>query len=393
VVIIDEFQVLLSGQGSISTKASRMIEDVTRRGRSFGVNLILATQSLADVDISTSTLGQLGLRIGMKMGEFDAMRILSSNNTVPVGFDRPGLAVYNTKGGDVTGNVLFQSAFISKTEISEKVNQLSERVKDYKPFKQFINNGKSHSTINNNSELDKKTWVVNNLFCDFYIGEPAYLQEEHYKLRLRKQVGSNVYIEGEMPENVISLYYHGFEQIIKQSSPDSQFYIFNFFDIDSGYQDQLDNLSQVFTNVKIYTKEKQLESCLEELKQVLASRIEADEAKSRICLGIINGQRIRSLKKDGFDDSLLSTILQEIIKDGPDYAIHTFLHFQNNSLLTDSFGQSSKLLNEFENLVLVKGSDIGNYVDHHEIKNEGDAYVKQPNSKNEVDLVRVYKKQ
>ncbi len=177
-VIIDEFQVLLSGQGSLSSKASQMIEDVTRRGRSFGINLILATQSLADVDISTSTLGQLGLRIAMKMGESDANRILSINNNVPVGFDRPGLAVYNTQQGDKKGNVIFQSAFISKEEIAQKVKHLATKKDDYKAFKQFINTCEIIASIQNNPDLKEKQWVANNNFCDFYIGEPAYLQEK-----------------------------------------------------------------------------------------------------------------------------------------------------------------------------------------------------------------------
>jgi S-DNA-T family DNA segregation ATPase FtsK/SpoIIIE len=395
-VIIDEFQVLLSGQGSLSSKASQMIEDVTRRGRSFGVNLILATQSLADVDISTSTLGQLGLRIAMKMGESDANRILSINNSVPVGFDRPGLAVYNKQGGDNKGNVIFQSAFISKSEIADKVKQLSEKDTAYTPFKQFINNGEIFASMRNNKQLQTNDWVANNNFCDFYIGEPAYLQDEHYKLRIRKQAGSNVYIEGEVPEDIVSVFYHSFEQLIRQSSPDSQFYIFDLFDIDSGHQGQLENLATLSENVKIYSKDKPLENRLEEIKQELSLRIEEEGGKQRICIGIINGQRIRSLKKDGdYSDSVLSTALQDILKDGPDYGIHTLLHFQNSNQLSESFNQTSKTLKEFENIILLKGSKVGSYVDDYnvtEVKKEGTAYVKQPNSRYGADLINVYKK-
>lgn len=395
-VIIDEFQVLLSGQGQLSSIASKKIQDLSREARSFGVNLILATQSLADVDISTSTLGQLGLRIAMKMGESDANRILSINNNVPVSFDRPGLAVYNTQQGDKKGNVIFQSAFISKEEIAQKVNHLAAKKDDYKPFKQFINNGEIIASIQNNPDLKEKQWVANNNFCDFYIGEPAYLQEEHYKLRIRKQAGSNVYIEGDVPEDIISVFYHSFEQIIKQSSPDSQFYIFDLFDIDSGFQGQLEGLTTLSENVKIYSKDKPLENRLEEIKQELALRIEEEGGKQRICMGIINGQRIRSLKKDGdYGDSTLSTLLQEIIKDGPDYGIHTFMHFQNNNQLSESFNQTAKVMKEFENIVLLKGSKLSSYVDDYamtEIKKPGTAYIKQPNSRYGADLINIYKK-
>jgi hypothetical protein len=50
-VVIDEFQKLLDGDARTTNFVSSALDDIGRRGRSFGINLILSTQSLAGVNI------------------------------------------------------------------------------------------------------------------------------------------------------------------------------------------------------------------------------------------------------------------------------------------------------------------------------------------------------
>mgnify|MGYP001307685877 CR=1 FL=1 len=77
-----------------------MIEDISKRGRSFGVNLILASQSLLGVDLSQSTQNQVSLRICLKVSESDCDKFLGVNNSLPVTFKSPGEGLYNSNGGD-----------------------------------------------------------------------------------------------------------------------------------------------------------------------------------------------------------------------------------------------------------------------------------------------------
>lgn len=396
VIIIDEFQVLLNGNDSISSKASILIEDVSRRGRSFGVNMILATQSLGDVDISSSTLSNIGLRIGMKMTEMDCTRILSIDNDIPLKFSRPGESVYNTQNGLKEGNKLFQCAFVSKKDIDKKINYLNTKKIDFN-ITRFINDGSSIASASNNivlqQSINNNKFTINNNFTNFYIAEPTVLNENHISIRLRKQAESNVFMVGDDPQSVISVIYYSLFQLIKQSAKESKFYVFNLFDIDSGYQEALDELKSETENIKIYTKHKALEKLLERINTELNNRINEEGSSERIVLVLLNTQKVRSLQKDGYDDSLLATQLLSILKDGPDYGIHTFMHIQNNNQLTEIF--ESKVLNEFENKIIFKGCDIYPFIDDMQIKNideQGLAYLNSPLKNNEVELIKIYQK-
>lgn len=394
-VIVDEFQVLLNGEDTISNKASLILQNVVKLGRSFGINIILATQSLSDVQISTSTRTQFGLRIALKMASIDCTYILDSDNDIPAMFTRPGEAVYNTQNGLKIGNKLFQCAFISKDAIEKKINYLNS--KPYiVSFKRFISDGSKIARIEDNvvlqEQLKNDSFKRNDNFCDIFIGEPSTLKEEHISLRIRKQSESNLFIVGDDPVSVISLMHYTLSQLIPQSSESSQFYIFDLFDVDSGYHGALNSLKESSQNLKIYSKDKPLEGLLETLKIELDARIEEEGTTGRIILVIMNAQKIKSLRKDGYGDySLLATQLLQIIKDGPDYGIHTYLHIQNHNQLMEIF--DSKILNEFENQVILKGEDASKYIggyDVKDIKQFGTAYFKSPQTDNSYELIKLY---
>jgi len=182
--------------------------------------------------------------------------------------------------------------------------------------------------------------------------------------------------------------------LIQQSSTESQYYIFDLFDVDSGYQGALNLLKDISPNVKIYSKDKPLEGLLEKLKLELDARMEEEGSSGRIIIAIMNTQKIRSLRKDGYDDSPIAMQLVKIIKDGPDYGIHTFMHIQNNNQLMEIF--DSKIMNEFENQIILKGEDVSKYIDDYSatsIKDLGTAYLKTPKTEKSAELIKLYQKE
>jgi DNA segregation ATPase FtsK/SpoIIIE-like protein len=97
-VLMDEFQRLLSDP-RIGSQVSMLLDDIVRTGRSFGINLILSTQSLANVQMEASTLTSLGLRICLRLSEQETNKFLNHDNTVPASFNRAGQALYNETEG------------------------------------------------------------------------------------------------------------------------------------------------------------------------------------------------------------------------------------------------------------------------------------------------------
>jgi len=103
VVVIDEFQVLFAGNDTLARDAVATLEDLARKGRSYGIHLILASQTIAGIEAlyakKDSIFGQFPLRIALPGGS----GILDPGNTaadaLPV-----GSAIVNTSGGGVDAN-------------------------------------------------------------------------------------------------------------------------------------------------------------------------------------------------------------------------------------------------------------------------------------------------
>lgn len=390
-LIIDEFQVLLKD----NPRATTLLESISRIGRSFGVNIILSTQSLADVDISSSTLSNIGLRIGLKMIEPDCDRILSYGNYLPTSFYRPGQGVFNKQNGLISGNIEFQTAFISKEDIKNRVEKLNLRFQNSSnSFKKYINDRSDFPLYDSSLVIESRENIRNKQYCNIFIGEPAYLQEEHAKIRIRMQSESNVLIVGDDAMAAISILYHSFFQLIKKSTSLSEFYIFDMFDIDSDFHGRMNDLKLISDNMKIYTKEKPLALVLENVKKELDRRIEEETFEDRICIGLLNIKRIRGLRKeDEYNVSALTNLLLEIINDGPEYGIHIFIHLNNNRQLLEIFDSSN--VKYFENKIILKGEDPTNYSNEFSIdtiKEQNKALVISPMTKYKIDLVNLYRK-
>jgi hypothetical protein len=121
VVVIDEFQVLLANRAD----ARDVLEDLIRRGRSAGIHIILASQSLADMSLNMAVLGQLGARICLKLSTSECSRFLAAGNESPARFQHPGQAVLNEREGAPGANTEFRAANYDIAELRTVVAELA----------------------------------------------------------------------------------------------------------------------------------------------------------------------------------------------------------------------------------------------------------------------------
>lgn len=97
IVVIDEFQVLFSDnstQGKESVEGS--LNTLLKKGRSYGVHLVLATQTMHGGEIDSSFKAQIANRIALPMDADDSTKIL--DNDVACEIQKPG-AIFNNNGG------------------------------------------------------------------------------------------------------------------------------------------------------------------------------------------------------------------------------------------------------------------------------------------------------
>ncbi len=98
IVVIDEFQVLFSDN---STKGKESVDQslntLLKKGRSYGVHLILATQTMRGGEIDSSIKAQIANRIALPMDAEDSNSILN-NDDVACELVRPE-GIFNNNGG------------------------------------------------------------------------------------------------------------------------------------------------------------------------------------------------------------------------------------------------------------------------------------------------------
>ncbi len=97
IVVIDEFQVLFSDN---STKGKESVEGslntLLKKGRSYGVHLVLATQTMHNIGISDSIKGQIANRIALPMDAEDSSSVLGDDAACEL--VRPE-GIFNNNGG------------------------------------------------------------------------------------------------------------------------------------------------------------------------------------------------------------------------------------------------------------------------------------------------------
>ncbi|WP_194148511.1 FtsK/SpoIIIE domain-containing protein [Helicobacter pylori] len=97
IVVVDEFQVLFSdkstkGKGSVE----RSLNTLLKKGRSYGVHLVLATQTMRGTDINPSFKAQIANRIALPMDAEDSTKILDDD--VACEIQKPE-GIFNNNGG------------------------------------------------------------------------------------------------------------------------------------------------------------------------------------------------------------------------------------------------------------------------------------------------------
>ncbi|WQW69539.1 DNA translocase FtsK [Helicobacter pylori] len=97
IVVIDEFQVLFSDKSTKGKESvERSLNTLLKKGRSYGVHLILATQTMRGGDINRSIMAQIANRIALPMDADDSAKILDDD--VACELVRPE-GIFNNNGG------------------------------------------------------------------------------------------------------------------------------------------------------------------------------------------------------------------------------------------------------------------------------------------------------
>lgn len=124
-LIIDEFQVLFTDEDSIAREASKILEDLARRGRGFGIHVMLCSQSPRAPGLyHDRVFSQVGLRIAFRCDENVSQTILGENNGAASELEQPGEAIYNPALGSRARNTRIRVALLDAPERQQLLDEI-----------------------------------------------------------------------------------------------------------------------------------------------------------------------------------------------------------------------------------------------------------------------------
>ncbi|MCD0462187.1 FtsK/SpoIIIE domain-containing protein [Roseiconus lacunae] len=341
-LVVDEFQELFVRDDKVAAECSMLLDRLVRQGRSFGIHIVLSSQSLAGAySLPRATLGQMAVRIAMQCSESDAALILSDDNTAARLISRPGEAIYNDAGGLIEGNQPFQVAWLASDEHQSLLRTIADRdamfAEELPPPVIFEGNRPSRWTpalagaaIDN--DVDRREELQSLLGEAVEIGAPV-------SLRLNRNAGRNVLVipPTDARAGLLSSIVSGFTK----SDPRLEVVYFN-----GNRPNESQPMSDWFAAAGISTKEVKPRDATEEMNRLVELIKErGDEAVDvpPILVVIDPLDRFRDFRHDdAFNFSLDAATgpmsggqaFREMLKDGPPAHVYAILVCGSTEIVT-----------------------------------------------------------
>jgi hypothetical protein len=137
ILIIDEFQKIFDNK-DLSTTANKILENLLRQGRAYGIHVILATQTLKGLSQQTGTgpgmgplVTNLACRVALKCSPEDSCTLLGSRNEAAAKLTSPPQGIINKELGAPSANEIINIPYAERdvcARIRAKFNEFAENV-------------------------------------------------------------------------------------------------------------------------------------------------------------------------------------------------------------------------------------------------------------------------
>ena len=346
-LLVDEFQVFFSDDDAIASQATQLLDELVRQGRSFGIHVLLASQTLAgSYSLPRTTVDQMGVRIALQCSDADSRLIFSDDNPAARLLERPGQAIYNNANGRPEGNNPFQVAYLEDERRAALLAELqafaTQSLSRYTP--PIIFEGNAPAQIEKNAALnallagrplDAKAPLA-------WLGDPIAIRDP-LAAAFRKQAGANLLVVGQNEDAAFGLFSAALLALAAQAPTGdaadfgklsrAAITLLDFSQADEANADFYTRLAARLPRPITLGKRRQLPALLDELAAEVTRRMEDEAAPGRPRFLLIHGlQRARDLRQEeglgsfaAFDAPPASPAQQfaTILREGPDVGIHT----------------------------------------------------------------------
>lgn len=351
IIIIDEFQELFPKDQRVSSRTNELFDIILRKGRSFGINLIIATQTLKGVDLDPAILSNMPLRIALKMDEKDAIKLFGDNNSAPKYLENPGEGIYNKSYGNAKNNVNFQACRIMGDDLDKTIDMSIAHMEEaldpvfFKELKdsRFIYTGEVEGNLSNlTPELDSNK--------ELFLGEPVGLDREHIAISFKNDFAENLMIVGQDQLKASSSISYFIDQVLEKDKTSK--ITFNNFSLnfEKMFKDEFSHLEgDRFHLGSNKDSEKTLTDFFNEYKRRKENDLR-DVKKEYYIMFFIESARIMS-STSSLDKN--RKMLNELLSSASEYGMHMVFYAIDFTTIRDQ--DLTKDLNKFNKKYILQG--------------------------------------
>lgn len=194
-LIIDEFQILFSEGRQVAEPAEKMLNQLLRQGRAYGIHVLLATQTLKGIQSLSmgQLISQIGCRIALACSEEDSAMILGNSNWEASKLSSPPEGIINNSNGAKSANQRFLIPFADRDLCKAHIAELAQvaGLRGYCGLTKVFNGSRL-------PEMPTADWFCSKSHesVQLHLGERLSFEAEPLTLTLANRPSSNLLISG-----------------------------------------------------------------------------------------------------------------------------------------------------------------------------------------------------
>lgn len=330
-VIIDEFQEFFTQDDAIATQARAIFDRIVRQGRSFGLHLLLGTQSLSGAaELSSSTKGQMGVRIALPCSETDAQMILSDKNAAARLLSRPGEGIYNDGAGDVERNSPFQVALFSQEDLQFYLDAVAEMTSARNLARRpMIFEGNEPADFQECEYLRGGISTATSRTNAAWLGEAVAILPP-VRAAFARQTARHLLIVDRDEEEGVGMTAAALVSLLRQHpTGTAKFHLLNYCSADAPWSSYCDDVREAFGDdielLNRHTLSMRLNELVSAVNERLDSRSVAEKSSYLVIFGLHRARDLRASDEwnDSHSrDSAPAEQLVRLLRDGPEAGVH-----------------------------------------------------------------------
>ena len=373
VFIADECHVMFptmnSKEAKLYREISEILQKIAKEGRSQGVHLVLATQTIAQAEISSEILNNISDFYLLKCSPGDSERLVRGSVDTTSGL-KTGQVLHH----DIDNDVVFKSTYLPTPQALEIIKKINDKTKTSKN-EQFYFVGSQIFEIDEEVKglLTKKGDAIS-------FGRSIDTKMEPVIIPLRNEYADNVMLFGINDEEQVSRTTMASIKSLRISNKNIKIKVINCLPTDQRNTTKILNDWEGKGEIELLNPQ----DCGSELVSIATSI--KDRTAEPTVLYILGQERFRELRMDmeiasakpaaaaddfGFDSSMFSAgdsgntdfnsyqkTIEYILKNGAEVGVHVILQIDKpKQLLFSDYMSAKDFFNMFHHLIMLKSDE------------------------------------